>query len=286
MHGQRNSVALAIVSLSVSLLVLAGCASTRGGGAAEPDAAGAPAARRDVDRKAKADVKDEVGANGLPTPAALLARYVEALGGEGALRKHESSTRKGKMAIAAMGMEGSTTVHAAAPDRMVMNIETGMGAMNQGYNGEVGWSDNPMTGATVLEGEQLENMKVQADYYMPLNYPKHYGTMETVEEIDWNGTPAYKVKVTSASGRESLHFFEKQTGLLLGIQGIQAGPMGESEVKISFTDYKEFDGVKMPAKTTLDVQGMQIEQTIDTVTWNDVDPAAFEPPEAIKALLK
>jgi hypothetical protein len=166
-----------------------------------------------------------------------------------------------------------------------MNIETGMGAMNQGYNGEVGWSDNPMTGATVLDGEPLENMKAQADYHLPLNYSKHYGTMETVEEVDWNGTPAYKLKVVSASGRESFHFFDKATSLLLGIQGVQSGPMGESEVKIAFSDYKDFDGVKIPAKTTLDVQGMQIEQTVETVTFDDVDPAAFEPPEAVKAQL-
>lgn len=290
MHGTSKSFAAMVAGLSLSILVFAGCASTRGGGGAEPDVAGAP--RADVEKKgrksdqpAKVDVKDEVGANGLPTPAALLARYVDALGGESALRKHESSTRKGKMTIAAMGMEGSSTVLAAAPDKIVMNIETGMGAMNQGYDGKVGWSDNPMTGATVLDGEQLANMKVQADYYMPLNYSKHYTTMETVEEIDWNGTAAYKVKVVSPTGRESLHFFDKSTGLLLGIQGVQAGPMGESEVKISFSDYKDFDGVKIPAKTTLDVQGMQIEQTVETVTFGDVDPAAFEPPEAIKAQL-
>jgi hypothetical protein len=292
MHGTSKSFVAAVAGLGISILVLAGCASTRGGGGAEPDVAGAPGAKADVekkggkaDRPAKGDVKDEVGANGLPTPAALLARYVDALGGESALRKHESSTRKGKMSIAAMGMEGSSTVLAAAPDKIVMNIETGMGAMNQGYNGEVGWSDNPMTGATVLDGEQLSNMKQQADYYMPLNYPKHYSTMETVEEVDWNGTPAYKVKVVSSTGRESSHFFDKTTGLLLGIQGIQAGPMGESEVKIAFSDYKDFGGVKIPAKTLLDVQGMQIEQTVETVTFNDVDPAAFEPPEAIKSLL-
>lgn len=283
MHRQWSSVAATIATLGLSILVLAGCAST-GGGGREPDVARATARKADVEKKA--DVKDEVGANGLPTPKALLARYVDALGGEQALRKHDSSTRMGKMAIAAMGMEGSTTVHAAAPDKMVMNIETGMGAMNQGYNGEVGWSDNPMTGATVLEGEQLDNMKQQADYHLPLNYAKHFNTMETVEAVDFNGTPAFKMKVVGSSGRESFHYFDKESGLLLGIQGVQAGPMGESEVKISFSDYKDFDGVKMPAKTTLDVQGMQIEQTIDTVTFGDVDPGAFEPPESIKAQIK
>ncbi|HVR28129.1 MAG TPA: hypothetical protein VMS86_01230 [Thermoanaerobaculia bacterium] len=275
MHRYHHAAAAA-ATLCVTILVTAGCAST-GGAGPSPDVA-PPATTLDV--------RDEVGANGLPTPNALLARYVDALGGEVALRRHESSTRKGKMSIAAMGMEGATTVHAAAPDRMVMNIETGMGAMNQGFNGKVGWSDNPMTGAQVLAGDQLANMKQQADFYMPLNYTRHFTSMETVEETDFNGAAAYKVRLVSSTGREALHFFDRSSSLLIGIQGVQDGPMGESEVKISFSDYKDFGGVKMPAKTLIDVAGMQIEQTVDTVTYDDVDASAFEPPEAVRAQLK
>jgi hypothetical protein len=276
MDRQRKTVAITIATVGLTILVLGGCASTQGGGPA-PDAA--PPAK-------KSDVRDEVGANGLPTPAALLARYVDALGGEKALRGHESSTRKGKMTIAAMGMEGATTTRAAAPDKIAMNIETGMGAMNQGFNGEVGWSDNPMTGVQILDGDQLANMKLQADFYGPLNYPKHFPTMETVEEIDWSGQAAYKVRVVSTSGRESHQYFAKDSGLLLGTQGVQDGPMGESEVKLSFSDYKDFGGMKVPGKTTIDVAGMQIEQTVETVTFDDVDASAFELPEAVQAQLK
>jgi hypothetical protein len=36
----------------------------------------------------------------------------------------------------------------------------------------------------------------------------------------------------------------------------------------------------------IDVAGMQIEQTVESVTFDDVDPAAFEPPAAVKALKK
>jgi hypothetical protein len=276
MHSQRNPVAITVATLCLAVLVLGGCASTGGGGGA-PDVTAAPAK--------KADVRSEVGANGLPTPAAILARYVDALGGEKVLRQHASSTRTGKMTIAAMGMEGSTTTRAAAPNKIAMNIETGMGAMNQGFNGEVGWSDNPMTGVQILDGDQLANMKLQADFYAPLNYAEHFPTMETVEEVDWNGQAAYKVKVVSASGRESHQYFAKDSALLLGTEGVQEGPMGESEVKLSFSDYKEFGGMKVPGKTTIDVAGMQIEQTVETVTFDDVDAAAFELPEAVKAQL-
>jgi hypothetical protein len=279
MRPHRNLMGMTLAVFCISILALAGCASTKGGGTAEPAKDSAPPAK-------KADVRSEVGANGLPTPAALLARYVDAIGGESALRKHQSSTRKGKMSIAAMGMEGQTTMYAAAPDKMVMNIETGMGAMNQGYNGEIGWSDNPMTGAQLLDGDQLAGMKLQADFYGPLNYSKHFTSMETLEETTFNGQAAYKVKLVNTAGKESFQYFAKDGGLLLGSEGVQAGPMGESEVKTTFSDYKDFGGFKGPGKVTIDVAGMQIEQTTETVTFDDVDPAAFEPPAAVKALAK
>ena len=284
MYPQRNLFGITLASLCAVALLLGGCASTKGGGSPEPAAAGA--AKDSAPPAKKADVKSEVGANGLPTPAALLARYVDAIGGEAALRKHQSSTRKGKMAIAAMGMEGTTTILAAAPDKMVMNIETGMGAMNQGYNGEIGWSDNPMTGPTLLAGDQLAGMKVQADFYAPLNYSKHFTSMETVEETQWNGQAAYKVKLVNAAGKESFQFFAKEGGLLLGQQGMQEGPMGEAEVKTSFADYKDFGGAKIPGKVTIDMGGMTIEQTVETVTFDDVAATAFDPPAAVKALQK
>jgi hypothetical protein len=282
MHPQRNLFGITLASLCAVALVLGGCASSKGGGSPEP--AGAP--KDSAPPAKKADVKNEVGANGLPTPAALLARYVEAIGGEAALKKHQSSTRKGKMSIAAMGMEGTTTILAAAPDKIVMNIETGMGAMNQGYNGEIGWSDNPMTGPTLLAGDQLAGMKVQADFHAPLNYSKHFTSMETVEETTFEGQAAYKVKLVNSAGKESFQYFAKEGGLLIGQTGIQEGPMGEAEVKTTFSDYKDFGGAKIPGKTVIDMGGMQIEQTVETVTFDDVAATAFEPPAAVKALQK
>lgn len=272
MNRSHSNVAILLAICCLAALAVGGCASTRGGG---------PAA--DVAPPAKPDVRDEVGENGLPTPAAILARYVDALGGEAALRKHSSSTRKGKMSIAAMGMEGSATVYAAAPDKLTMNIETGMGAMNQGYDGEIGWSDNPMTGPQVLSGDQLAGMKLQADFHAPLHYAEHFTTMETVEETEFGGAPAYKLRVVNSAGREQFQYFDKSSFLLLGTQGVQEGPMGEAEVKISFSDYKDFGGgTKIPATVTMDVSGMQIVQTVETVTYDDVDPAVFELPAAVK----
>ena len=80
------------------------------GGAVAGGIAGAiPAAEADagVDR-------DEVGGNGLLTPAAILARFADAVGGEEAMRSHTSSTVRGTFSIPSQGMQGEMVQYAAA----------------------------------------------------------------------------------------------------------------------------------------------------------------------------
>ena len=184
---------LEILSLAgVLVLLLGGCASTGTavGGSSTSDVA-APAAAPDY--------KDEVSDNGLPTVRAILARNVEAVGGEDAANAHTSYTAKGKFSLAAMGVDGDVTIHAAAPDKMKMVISTPMGEIQSGYNGEVAWSEDPFSGTRVLEGTEAASAAQQANFYGPLAYDDYYDTQETLEETEFEGEVCYKVKLVDAA---------------------------------------------------------------------------------------
>jgi hypothetical protein len=271
-----------LVVLFVLCFVATGCASSGAGAGGEggpaPDATAA--AEPMVDR-------DAVGENGLLTPSAILARYVDAVGGEDALRSHTSVTVKGVFGISAMGMEGDSVVYLQAPDHMVQLIELpGMGTMNVGYNGEIGWSDNPMTGPSLMEGDLLVVTREQANFYAPLEYDSMYPTQETVELTEFNDQSAYKVRVVNASDNEMFHFFSEDSGLLIGIEGEQPGPMGNSEVSIRIGEYADFDGVLQPKSTIIETQGMEISQTVKEVIWDSVPEDAFAVPASIQALVE
>jgi hypothetical protein len=170
---------------------------------------------------------------------------------------------------------------------MVMNIEMGgFGTLSQGYNGEIGWSDNPMAGANILDGKMLAQMKAQAAFYSPLGLEEYYPTRETVELSEWVGEPAYKVKMVSADGTEVLQYYSEETSLLLGQEGSQSSPQGDVHVTVEVGEYKDFGGVLAPTVTTLKMGGMEIKNTVDTITWDDVEASSFEPPDSIKALQK
>ncbi len=274
---QRNRTKSLVVLLAIAALVTVGCAS---GGGSAGDSMDAPKAA------AKVDYTKEVGENGLPTPRALLARYVEATGGEEAIRSGEYSTVTGKFMMPAMGMEGELVLKTKAPNMMVMNIDLGgFGAMNTGFNGVHGWSDNPMAGPQLLEGQMLDEMKRQADFYAALNYDKMYPTQETQEQVEWEGVQAYKLHLVDAAGKESTQYFAVDSGLLVGTVGSQTSEMGEMEVTTIMGDYEQFGPVKVPTSTTMKMMGMEMQQTVTDVNFDPIDASEFNPPASIQKLI-
>jgi hypothetical protein len=98
---------------------------------------------------------------------------------------------------------------------------------------------SPMGGESkVLEGDELEDMKVEAE----LNQELHYGrlgvtlALEGIEEID--GTEAYRLMLTYPSGKQSTQYFDVKSGLKIK----ELSEQGTA----TFGDYREVNGVKFP----------------------------------------
>ena len=91
-------------------------------------------------------VASVAAAEDLPTPQQLVAKYVEAIGGEKAIRATTSMYTTGTMEMGAMGMSGAVEISVKAPNRMLMRMELpSIGVITTGFDGEVAWMDNPMT---------------------------------------------------------------------------------------------------------------------------------------------
>lgn len=218
----------------------------------------------------------------------LVARYVEASGGEEAIRAHTSITAKGAFEIPAMGMSGEATEYSMAPDKTVAIINIpGFGENVTGYNGEIGWAEDPMQGPRLLDGEELAQAKREARFYAQLEYDELFPEQTAVGETEFNGQTVHQLDLVDGDGNESSQYFAADTGLLVGMETTQTSEMGTVEVTITMSDYKEFGGVLLPTSTNINLAAMGIEftQTIESVTFDDVDPSVFEPSDAIKALL-
>ncbi|MCY3963880.1 MAG: hypothetical protein OXG83_02480 [Acidobacteria bacterium] len=219
----------------------------------------------------------------------IFARHAEAIGGEDAIRAHTSMTMKGTFEIPAMGMSGDATVYLQAPDKGIVHVSfPGLGENVQAYNGEIGWSEDAMQGARLLEGAELSLLKRQVRIYADLEYDDLYPQQTAVGETEWDGQAAHQVDLVDADGNESSRYFAVETGLFIGEESTITTEMGTMETSITVGDYKEFGGVLLATSTTTSIPsfGMEFTQTVESVTFDDDDPSALEPSDAIKALLE
>ena len=251
-------------SFFACLLVLAACAQTSSG----------------------PDYTNEVGANGLLTPRALFSRYVDAVGGEDVIRSHSSTTMRGRFLLTAFGIEGDATIRTAAPNHMSQVIElAGLGTIQSGYNGEIGWTVDPLQGNSILEGDALTDLVQQADYYLPLNLGESEG-QETQELTQVGGDEAYKVMLTDARGKETFLYFSAESGLLVRSEAVVASPAGDVPTTNTLSEYQDFEGYMQPTMITIDAAGQEFSIEVDSITFDDVSDDVFVPPAAIQSLLR
>jgi hypothetical protein len=223
-----------------------------------------------------------------PTGEQVLDKYIEVTGGKANYERVKSRVISGKMSIPAQGIGGDIQMFQKAPNLSYMTITIPqLGKIERGFNGEIGWEKNPMTGTRVLSGEEKEQMVREATMNQELNWRNQYTKAENVGREQINGKPAYKIQMTNKNGNEETRFYDVESGLLVQSQMTVKNVQGEFPVVATPSDWREIDGVKMPFKSTQELKSMGLEQVIamDKVETNvDIPADTFELPEDVKKL--
>jgi photosynthetic reaction center cytochrome c subunit len=188
----------------------------------------------------------------LPTADQVLAKYVQALGGEQALRNVTARTITGTQYIPT-GPGGVVPTPAAverlqkAPNFALTTYRAPAYAIAEGFDGATAWSQNQAGRVTEPVKLDVGRAARAADFYEPLNLKQEYPqlTVRGIEKV--NGRDAYwLVGVPSGDKPESL-YFDTQTGLLLRKQTVLPTPIGDSPFQTDFDDYRDTgSGVKFP----------------------------------------
>lgn len=233
----------------------------------------------------------------LPAGREIVDRFVKAIGGRDAVMSHKSMHVTGKYEVPGSGLLGEMEVISAAnPNRTVQRVTIpGVGEILQGFDGEHGWSINPVTGPMLQQGKELEQAKLDADFYNEIRDPKNYKTITTVEKTACpttgeqaaaDGRSCYKVSLVRTDGSEDFDFYDTQTGLRAGSIQKRESPMGPLTITNIEGDYKKFGNLLQPSFLVSKANGVEQKITISAIEYDTVQPSAFEPPASIKALIK
>ncbi len=227
-------------------------------------------------------------ADALPDAREIINRHVKAIGGRDVVLAHKSMHGQGTLTVAGPGMSGVLDIYGAAnPDRALIKVTiSGLGEIMEGFDGKNAWSIEPMTGPTVKQGKELEQTRMDADFFSDLRDPKQYPTLKTVEKTEFDGRPCYKVSLIRADGSEEFDFYDVATGLRAGSLKTRETSMGPVTTTSVEGDYKTFGKMLLATSQRSTVMGVEQRITLTTVELDNVDPSVFEPPAPIKALIK
>lgn len=223
-----------------------------------------------------------------PSAEVIMEKYIEATGGRAAYEKLTNRITVGTLDIPMQGLKGQTTMTQAAPNKLAMTMDLGpIGNQRQGFDGNVAWSVDTMSGARVVDGVDRENLARQARFNAELAWKEMYKDVQAVAQVDIEGKPAYQLDMSTPDGQRVSNFYDKESGLLLMTKTMVKSQMGEVPMESFYSDYREADGVKIPHKTLIKAaMGMEITMTIESVKHNVEMPAnTFDVPAEVQKIL-
>ncbi len=224
-------------------------------------------------------------ADPLPTADSLIDRYVEVTGGKENYEKRKTEIMTAKLEFPSLGLSAPVKRYSAS-DKYYSTVEMpGLGMMEIGYTDGIAWEKSVAMGPRVKTGVERAEAVREATMNSTANLRKLYEkiTVEGIESVD--GEENYKVVLEPKEGKPMVMLFQKKSGLVTKMVATAVSPMGEVPVEIRVSDYKNFGGVWVPAKTTQKAAGQEFTITIEKVDVNVEIPAdKFATPADIKAL--
>jgi len=218
----------------------------------------------------------------------LIDKAIEAQGGKDLLTGTESMEAHGKALV--QGMEFPFVMYQERPNKLRLEVEVMGMQMIQAYDGEKGWTVNPMAGITEpQEMGEMENksFKLQADMDgVLIDADKKGYTIEYIGEADVEGTPCYQLRVDTGMDIVQDLFFDQE--YYLAIKMTSTVQVEEQEVvqETYLSDYQEMDdGRIVPFSMETRMGGQTVNQIVmESMEFgNDLSAIEFDMPETAAA---
>jgi hypothetical protein len=226
------------------------------------------------------------GAESGPPPASTVVdRYMEAVGGWDVEGRFASRHVVAEMSVPATGTSMTTEVWTAKPNRMLSRTVTNGMSIVSGFDGITAWAiadDQPR----LLDRATFEEALGNANLDKNVDFAAAFPTMETIGERTVDGHPCWNVRMVDRKGVEVRNCFDKDSGLLIGtlVPGRNA-PAGGASTEVVLSEYRDFDGLRMPTLMTATIGGRRMITTIKSVSHAPIPDSMFALPPSVRALV-
>jgi len=223
----------------------------------------------------------------LPSAREIIDRYLAASGGSKAMLAIKTVRAHGTLAIPSQQMSGSFEMIAMRPNKAIMRATIGgIGQIEEGFDGKVGWSIDPLSGPSLVTGKALGERADESWFDAALHAPDFVRQMTVVGRETMDGRQAYHVKVVLLSGVEQSEYFDVENGLQIAMVATRETPLGPMPSTTMFREYRKFGALTLPVTHVQRVLGAEQVVTLAGYEFDTVQATAFDLPAVIKALIK
>jgi len=188
----------------------------------------------------------------------LVTKYVKAIGGAERISAIKTLRRTGKY-IGGGGFEAPIVEENKRPNMVRQDFTIQGLTGTTAYDGTVGWKIQPWEGKKdpeSLEEEEMKSIVEDSDFDGPLvNYKQKGNKIEYLGLDPVDGTDAYKLKVTLASGDTRIYYLDTDYYVPIKIDVRRTVRGAEREYEITLGDYKEVSGWYQPFSIETNVKG-------------------------------
>ncbi len=184
----------------------------------------------------------------LPPVDQVLSRYVQAMGGEEALRKVTTRAAKGSIFVSTYGAHGEYSEIAQAPNRFRRTFRfPNYAILERAFDGEHGWEEGPDYGLEALSGARLSEVRRQAEFHPALTLRSTYPKLSVQGRARIDNQEAVVIEGLTPAGGKDLLWFDETSGLLLAVESTETFANGVAQrVRYLYEDYKPVTGVQVP----------------------------------------
>jgi zinc protease len=196
----------------------------------------------------------------------VINHYAAATGGADKLRELKDISMHIVLTMPGMSIDMATLQKAPGMYKMTLTMD-GNVIQQQIFDGTRGRISG-MQGAMELEGEMLEEMKLQSVMNPELTYIErgYKLTLDGIETI--NGREAYKLIVITPRNTSIQEFYGIECGLKLRMVASQDSPMGPVTQITDYGDYREVGNLKFPFRIRQQTGPQSMELAVQSVELN------------------
>ncbi len=230
------------------------------------------------------DAEPGVDQGNLPKAEELFAANVEAVGGKAKIDTIKTFYREDTMEIPAQKIKITNKMWWSEGDFYAEADMPGMGVTKIWKVGDALWSEDPINGLRKIEGKEAEQQMRSNELVITANWQEHFETATTKGRRMVADTPVIDVVLTTKAGEEVTMSFDEESKLVLEQSFVQDSPQGKIPMKATNEEYKDFDGFKVPVKSTVDMTVAKIEGTVVKFEPNaKIEKGKIKLPAAAKA---